>query len=75
MARWVGVPPIRIETVSRTKGRLYQLLLAAALLAAGAGGAQEKKKTDDQEAVDTDTGETTLEEKTTGGLTNHYKNR
>jgi anti-sigma factor RsiW len=56
MARWAGVPPIRIETVSRTKRRLGQLLLAAALLAAGAAAAQEDKKTDDDKPADPDTG-------------------
>jgi hypothetical protein len=73
MARWAGVPPIRIETVSRTKRRLGQLLLAAALLAAGAAAAQEDKKTDDDKPADPDTGESTVEEKTLGLLPNPFQ--
>jgi porin len=73
MARWAGVPPIRIETVSRTKRRFGQLLLAAALLAAGAAAAQEDKKTDDDKPADPDTGESTVEEKTLGLLPNPFQ--
>ncbi|MCD9824429.1 porin [Bradyrhizobium japonicum] len=73
MARWADVPPIRIETVSRTKRRFGQLLLAAALLAAGAAAAQADKKTDDDKPADPDTGESTVEEKTLGLLPNPFQ--
>nr|WP_249159361.1 carbohydrate porin [Bradyrhizobium jicamae] len=70
MAPWAGVPPIRIEAVSRTKRSLGQLLLAATLFTAATASGQENKKTDDDKPADPDTGESTVEEKTLGLLPN-----
>ena len=70
MAQWAGVPPIRIEAVSRIKRSLGQLLLAATMFAAAPASGQENKKTDDDKPADPDTGESTVEEKTLGLLPN-----